>query len=67
WDTKSRLLASVDKAGRLLGYEPNTSFETGLENTVRWFRDNWGQIEASASFGPGISSAVREMTAGEEK
>ncbi len=67
WDTKSRLLASVDKAGRLLGYEPNTSFETGLENTVRWFHDNWEQIEASASFGPGISSAVREMTAVEEK
>jgi nucleoside-diphosphate-sugar epimerase len=63
WDTKSRLLASVEKAGQLLGYEPNTSFAIGLENTVRWFHDNWDQIEASASFGPGVSSAVREMTA----
>src|SRR5947208_311949 len=24
WDTKSRLLASIDRAGELLGYEPNT-------------------------------------------
>jgi len=63
WDTKSRLLASIDKAQELIGYKPNTPFEVGLENTVRWFRDHWDQIEVSAHFGPGISSAVREMTA----
>jgi len=63
WDTKSRLLASIDRAGELIGYEPNTSFETGLANTIQWFRDHWDQIEASASFGPGTSSAVRDMTA----
>jgi UDP-glucose 4-epimerase len=62
WDTKSRLLASIDRAGQLLGYEPNTPFEVGLENTIRWFRDNWDKIETSARFGPGVSSAVREMT-----
>ncbi len=62
WDTKSRLLASIDRAGQLLGYEPNTPFEVGLENTIRWFRDNWAKIETSARFGPGVSSAVREMT-----
>jgi len=62
WDTKPRLLASIDRAGRLLGYEPNTPFEVGLENTIRWFRNNWDKIETSARFGPGVSSAVREMT-----
>ena len=61
WDTKSRLLACVDKARELIGYEPNTPFEVGLENTIRWFREHWDQIEASARFGPGVSSAVREM------
>jgi hypothetical protein len=61
WDTKSRLLASIDKARELIGHEPNTPFEVGLENTIRWFRDHWDQIEASASFAPGVSSAVREM------
>ena len=60
WDTKDRLLASIDKANELIGYKPNTSFKEGLLNTVEWFRDNWGRIEASASFEPGISSAVRE-------
>ena len=62
WDTKSRLRASVEKAGKLIGYNPNTQFEQGLEQTIRWFRDNWDRIDAAASFGPGLSSAVREMT-----
>jgi len=61
WDTKSRLLASIDKARELIGYNPNTSFEEGLVHTIQWFRDNWERIEASAQFGPGVSSAVREM------
>ena len=62
WDTKSRLLASIDRAQELIGYEPEIIFETGLGNTIRWFRDHWDQIEASACFGPGVSAAVREMT-----
>jgi hypothetical protein len=36
----------------------------GLENTIRWFRENWDKIEASARFGPGVSLAVREMVGG---
>jgi nucleoside-diphosphate-sugar epimerase len=61
WDTKNRLLASVDRARKLIGYEPATRFEDGLEQTIRWFRDNWENIQKSASFGPGISSAVRSV------
>lgn len=64
WDTKSRLLASVDRAKDLLGYNPKTSFDDGLKNTVQWFRDNWDHIHASASFEPGMSSAVRLKSAG---
>ena len=61
WDTKSRLLASIDRARELIGYEPKTSFEEGLQSTVQWFKDHWDKIEAAARFGPGVSSAVREM------
>jgi nucleoside-diphosphate-sugar epimerase len=61
WDTKSRLLASVDRARELIGYNPSTPFEQGLEHTIRWFHDNWDRIETSARFGPGVSSAVREV------
>ena len=61
WDTKSRLLASVDRARRLIGYEPNTPFEAGLKDAIAWFRENWEGIQAAARFGPGMSSAVRSF------
>ncbi len=64
WDTKSRLLASVERARELIGYNPTVPFQAGLQNTIQWFNDNWSQIEAAARFGPGISAAVKEMTAG---
>ncbi len=60
WDTKSRLLASIERAGKLISYEPKTKFTDGLEATIAWFRNNWEDIEKSASFGPGVSSAVRD-------
>lgn len=63
WDTKSRLLASVDRARQLIGYEPQTSFDQGLRHTIDWFKSNWEAIAALASFGPGVSSAVREAVA----
>ena len=63
WDTKSRLLASVDRARDLIGYNPSTSFDEGLDRTIYWFRDNWERISVSSRFGPGVSSAVRDMTA----
>jgi nucleoside-diphosphate-sugar epimerase len=61
WDTKSRLLASVDRARELIGYDPCTPFDVGLQRTIQWFHDNWVNIQASARFGPGVSSAVREV------
>lgn len=62
WDTKSRLLGSIDRARELIGYNPNTMFEEGLQKTVQWFTENWERIEAAARFGPGVSAAVRQMS-----
>jgi nucleoside-diphosphate-sugar epimerase len=50
WDTKARLLASIEKARHLIGYQPKTDFEEGVKNTVDWFREHWDQIRASARF-----------------
>jgi UDP-glucose 4-epimerase len=60
WDTKSRLLASVERAKELVGYEPCTEFREGLEATVAWFKKSWSHVEKSASFPPGASSAVKD-------
>ena len=59
WDTKSRLLASIDRAKDMLGYDPKTTFEAGLRTTIQWFTDNWGDICRDAEFPPGMSSAVK--------
>lgn len=50
WDVKKRLLSSIDKARRLLGYEPETSFEDGLKQVHQWFTENWERIQTSAEF-----------------
>lgn len=62
WDTKSRLLASIDRAQKLIGYRPAMPFEEGLQRTIQWFRDHWAQIERDAEFPPGMSSAVKGFT-----
>ena len=60
WDTKPRLLASIEKAERLIGYQPIESFHDGLKKNIEWFNDNWDLIERLADFPPGMSSAVRD-------
>ena len=59
WDTKNRLLASIDRARTLLGYEPQMDFDKGLAATIDWFRGNWEDIQRDAEFPPGMSSATR--------
>ncbi len=48
WDVKTRLLSCVDKANRVIGYDPKMSFKDGLMETHRWFVENWENIEKSA-------------------
>jgi nucleoside-diphosphate-sugar epimerase len=63
WDTKERLLASIDRAKEVLGYSPIMDFEEGLEHTIGWFKDNWNRILRDAEFPPGMSSATYGVTA----
>jgi nucleoside-diphosphate-sugar epimerase len=62
WDTKPRLLASIEKAEKLIRYRPMVKFEDGFKKNVEWFRDNWDVIVKMADFPPGMSSAVRDKT-----
>ena len=34
----------IDKARRLLGYEPKVDTETGLRRTLEWFRENHAEL-----------------------
>ena len=60
WDTKKRLLASIELAGNLIDYKPIVSFEDGLNENFKWFSDNWEKVQQSADFPAGMSSAVRK-------
>jgi len=62
WDTKKRLLASIDLAREILGYEPKMDFDEGLKATIQWFRDNWENIRKEAKFPPGMSAAAHGIT-----
>lgn len=50
WDRITRRCASVEKAGRLLGYRPSVDFETGVRRTWEWFKTNWDRIVRDARF-----------------
>ena len=50
WDVKKRLLSSIEKAKKLLGYKPETEFENGLKKVHEWFIENWEKIKKSAEF-----------------
>lgn len=50
WDVKHRLLSSIEKAKRILGYKPKMEFENGLEKVHDWLIDNWYNINKNAEF-----------------
>ena len=61
WDTKPRLLASIEKAKKLVNYEPRVvDFTAGFEKVMEWFHDFEDMVSLSADFPPGMSSAVRD-------
>ena len=60
WDTKKRLLASIELAGKLIDYKPIVKFEDGLKANMEWFKLNWDKIQSVADFPIGMSSAVRK-------
>lgn len=47
WDKITRRKASVDKARKILGYNPKTGIEEGLNKTIDWVKNNLDKIEKS--------------------
>jgi len=44
------LCSSIDKAQDLLDYEPEYSFEEGLDMVHEWFEEEWDKIDEYAEF-----------------
>jgi len=49
WDKSNRRLASIDKAKRILGYEPTMNLRKGLENVYHWLVEHREDIERSVN------------------
>jgi UDP-glucose 4-epimerase len=50
WDKVVKRRASVEKAGKILGYKPKTEMRAGLKKTYEWIVENRSSIEASVTF-----------------
>jgi len=50
WDKVVRRRASIEKAKKILGYEPNTDIKTGLRKTLEWILENKEKIEKGVAF-----------------
>ena len=50
WDKATRRRASIEKAKKILGYQPKTDMKTGLTKVYQWFKENWENIQKSAKF-----------------
>jgi len=50
WDKIIRRRASIEKARKILGYEPKIRIKEGMKRTVDWFLQHRDKIETSARF-----------------
>jgi len=50
WDAKTRLLSCIEKAERILGYEPKMRMEEGIGRVYRWIVSNRDRIEECGKF-----------------
>jgi len=50
WDKAIRRRASIEKARKILGYEPKTDMKTGLRKVYEWIKENMDKIEKVVKF-----------------
>ena len=54
WDRSNRRLASIEKARKLVGYDPKMDYRTGLESVYKWLIDNKRNIVDSVGPSAGL-------------
>jgi len=50
WDKITKRSASIEKARKILGYNPKTKIKEGIKKTIDWFSRNNEKIEESVIF-----------------
>ncbi|GAF85072.1 unnamed protein product, partial [marine sediment metagenome] len=47
WDKIIRRRASIEKARKVLGYNPKTEIKEGIQKTIDWISEHWDRIKTS--------------------
>jgi len=50
WDKAVRRRASIEKARKILGYQPKMDIKTGLRWVYEWIKENYENIKRSVNF-----------------
>jgi len=50
WDKIVRRRASIEKARKILGYNPKTEIKEGIQRTIDWISKHWNEIKMSTRF-----------------
>lgn len=58
WDKRPCFWGDTTKSINLLNFIPKTDFESGIDATIDWFRQNWDDIQRSSDFPPGLLTAL---------
>ena len=58
WDSRGKIIGSNNRCHEILGFKPQSNLDHGLDLTIKWFHDNWHNIEKSIAFSPGINPAL---------
>ena len=58
WDAREKIIGDNQKCQEILKLKPETKIEKGIDVTIKWFLDNWEQIEKSAEFYTGLNNAL---------
>ncbi len=58
WDQRPFFTGDTALSKQALGFHADYNFEKGIDNTIKWFRENWELITVSAEFSPGQNPAL---------
>lgn len=58
WDVREKIIGDNQKCQEILKFKPETKIEKGIDDTIKWFIDNWKNIENSNEFSPGLNNAL---------
>ena len=50
WDKIVRRRASIEKARKVLGYNPKTEIKEGIQKTIDWISKHWNEIKMNTRF-----------------